>query len=553
MAKQLNTQTDLKSSLTQVFKVTVPEGITGVYISRLDLYFKSKSPTFGLELFLVEITDGTPDLSRVVPNSRMIKQPEDVFVSADASLETSFLFSQLVFLEADTRYAFVIRALGGSPDYDLWVGVNGDHDVKTGATISSNPLSEEAYFAKSQQQWAQLPNEDLKYKIWRAKFKTDNPGYATFNKGATELITVKDIMVASGLITVRAGDEVFGIDSNGLANTQIYAKVVTYNQVSNQIVLCQSTGKFTQGMEIIVVRANIEGPDAMRTIEGNAGMIARGHITRLDDFPIHAIVPKFGNKSNSLTSIKLDYRGTWKNGSVPVKETLDSDFKSVVNHEEYDFWDKSRYALSRSSEVSNLAGNSSIDVLATMTSTNDFVTPVIDLNERSIIALQNLINANTAGEDGEYGGAQTRYISKVVTLADGQEAEDIKVYITAYKPPRTDALVYVKLWNQEDAEEFDVRKWTLMTPVTPASVVSDPKDTEDYREYEFDLPSTAPVAGAAYLPTSPLDAPVRYETNNGVFLGFKKYSIKVVMTCATVEDAVNYPRLSDIRAIALQR
>lgn len=549
----LTSQSDLKSSLTQVFKVTVPPGVTGVYISRLDLFFRKKSNSFGLELFIVELSDGTPDLSKVVPYSSIIKYPEDVVTSDDASAPTSFLFNQLVFLEADTRYAFVVRALGGSPDYDLWVGINGANDIKTGKTISSNPLSEEAYFAKSQQQWAQLPNEDLKYKLWRAKFKTDNPGYATFNKVSTELLTLTDTKIASGLVTIRTSDEVFGLDSAGLANTQIYAKVAGYNPVTNQLTLRQSTGKFVQGAEIIVVRSNIEGPEAMETIEGNSGLIARAVIQSIDDHPIHAIVPKIGNKSISLTSVSLDYRGAWKNGEIPVLENAPEDYMPLQNHEEYDFVDKTRYAMSFSNEVGALAGNSSVDVRATMTSNNDFVTPIIDLKERSIIALQNLINANTANEDTDYGAAQTRYISKIITLADGQEAEDLKVYITAHKPPRTNVIVYAKVWNQEDAEDFDLRKWTLMTQVTPPSVVSDPKDTEDYREYEFDMPKTVQSEGTAYVPASPLDAPLQYETSNGAFFGFKKYAIKVIMTVASDDDAVNYPRLSDVRAIALQR
>lgn len=549
---------DLKEGLTQVFRVAVPDGVSGMYATRLELFFRKKSSSFGLQLNLVELTDGVPDMSKSVPNSAVIVKPEDVAVSEDASAATKFYFPQPIFLAEDTRYAFVIRSMGGSPDYEIWTGVNGAKDIATGQSISSNPLSESSYFAKNQQQWAEIPNEDLKYKLYRAKFKIDQVSTAMLKKASTDILQVRGYQQTTGGPAPIAGDEVYGFDANGLANTQIYAKVVAFDDVNNYLYLRQSTGNFSANAPFMIVRSSAEGADNLGKSGVSAGLIARGIIDNIYDYPTHAVVPKIGNLSNSLSSINFEFRGAYKEGLplVPVKELANTDWKPVTNQEETDFYDRTRYVLSKSNEVGQIQGNSSIEIRSTLSSRSDFITPVIDMKEHSLIAIRNLIGSNTAGEDGDYGSARTRYISQIITLADGQEAEDLKVFITANKPPRSIIQVYAKLWNEEDPDSFDAKKWTLMTQVTDASIYSDPKNPEDYREYEFDLPAAPPVAGAAYVPhiVDPIDGdPVQYSTSLGAFIGYKKYSVKVVMAVQTDEDAYNYPRLSDIRAIALQK
>lgn len=549
---------DLKEGLTQVFRVSVPAGVSGMYATRLDLFFRKKSKSYGLQLHVVELTNGTPDMTKVVPNSSVMVAVNEVSISEDASAATSFRFPQPIFLSEDSRYAFVLRALGGAPDYQVWTGISGSKDINTGTSISSNPLSEQSYFAKNQQQWAEIPNEDLKYKLFRAKFKIGQTSVAYLKKSSSEILQLKEYQQSSGTPAPMPGDELYGVTTGGRANTAIYAKVVGFDDVNNYLYLRQSTGLFSANAEVVIVRSSSEGSANYSSILNTSGVIARAKIDSIHDYPAHAIVPKIGNMSNALGAVSFAYRGTYKEGGplVPVKETANNDWKSLTNQEELEFTDKTRYVLSRSNEVSGISGNSSIDLRATLTSTSDFISPVIDLKERSVIAIRNLISSNTAGESGDYGQAKTRYISQTITLADGQESEDLKVFITANKPPRTVIKVYAKLWNSEDPDSFDKKLWTLMTQTTDASIFSDPKDTEDYREYEFDMPNTPAEVGAAYSPlvVDPLDGdPVRYESTNGSFIGFKKYAIKIVMAVQTDDDAYLYPRLSDVRAIALQK
>jgi hypothetical protein len=548
---------DIRAGLTQVFKVTVPAGVTGFYATKMDLFFKKKSTTFGIEVCLVQLTEGQPDPSKVLPNSTIFVRPEDIAISDDGTEETTIQFRQPVFLQADSRYAFIVRALGNSPDFEIWTGVNGTKDIANGQTISSNPLSEESYFAKSSSAWAEIPNEDIKYRIYRAKFDIEG-GYAMLRKSAQELLKLNTVAFAAGVNDIRAGDEVWGM-SAGLADITVYAKVIGYDAVNNLMYLTNSSGTFEVGNSIMVVRPQRETTDFTRdgvaaALE-DASLMAFAKVDEIVDFPAHALAPKIGNMSNALGSVSFQYKGVYKVSNTAVKET-NSEWKAIQNQEELDFWDKTRYIMSKSNEVTNLSANSSIDLKLTFDTDSDFASPIIDLREHSVIGIKNLIGSDYSNEDGEYGLSQSKYISKIITLADGQESEDLKVFVTANKPPHTIMQVYAKFWNAEDPRDFDTKKWTLLDQTTDASLFSDPKNSEDYREYEFNVPAAAPVAGAGYSPfvDDLVDGdPVRYESDDGKFIGFKKFAIKIVLAVDSDANAYNYPRINDVRAICLQK
>ena len=96
-------------------------------------------------------------------------------------------------------------------------------------------------------------------------------------------------------------------------------------------------------------------------------------------------------------------------------------------------------------------------------------------------------NISTNEYKGE-GSASARYITKSVTLADNQQAEDMKVYLTAYKPSNTSILVYAKFINTEDIESFDIKDWTELTLNQSNNIVTNPVNINDRAEYSYSVP-----------------------------------------------------------------
>ena len=103
---------------------------------------------------------------------------------------------------------------------------------------------------------------------------------------------------------------------------------------------------------------------------------------------------------------------------------------------------------SRTNEILNTGGAKTLRITGSMTSGTNRLTPVVDIGRtKSVIAVHNIINNDNTGETGNYGSSNARYITKKIVLADGQEAEDIRVVLSAYKPGATDIDVYARIQN----------------------------------------------------------------------------------------------------------
>ena len=94
--------------------------------------------------------------------------------------------------------------------------------------------------------------------------------------------------------------------------------------------------------------------------------------------------------------------------------------------------------------------------------------------------------------------------------------------------------------NGEDGQSIDDKTWLALTQVTSTTVVSDSENTEDFREYEFGIP-TSSLTGSG--------GEVQYTDSGVTYTGFKFFKIKVVLLSSTPSRV---PRMKDFRAIALQ-
>jgi hypothetical protein len=171
---------------------------------------------------------------------------------------------------------------------------------------------------------------------------------------------------------------------------------------------------------------------------------------------------------------------------------------------------------------------------------------VFDLKRSQSIIVDNLVNSSTVDEASTQGGQLfNKYISKIVTLADYQDAEDMNVFLTAYRPPGTDVKVWIKLLNGQDSDPMSQKTWIEMEKsyggdVTYSSIANE----NDFKEYKFLLP-------AQTLSTGGLDAEgiFKYKVGDATFSTFKSFQIKVGLLA---DNSAVVPRVADLRTIALQ-
>jgi hypothetical protein len=192
-----------------------------------------------------------------------------------------------------------------------------------------------------------------------------------------------------------------------------------------------------------------------------------------------------------------------------------------------------------------------------MSTDNERVSPIFDLGRaKSLVMVKNVINNTANNEFGNFGLANAKYISKKVALADGQDAEDLKVIVDAYRPAGSDVQVWVRLQNQFDTgEEFSDKHYTKMVPTTTQKRDSSITDKNDFVEVEYNFPTSrdSTTVYSAFSNSAATTADiVQYKSlsDDILFEGFKYYSVKVILT-STGSNLV--PRVRALRAIALQR
>jgi hypothetical protein len=240
-----------------------------------------------------------------------------------------------------------------------------------------------------------------------------------------------------------------------------------------------------------------------------------------------------------------------------VRQTIST---PVQNDIETEFVDIERRVLSRSNELTYMTGNNSLQLDVSFTSANSRISPIINDIKKSVLVIKNIISTgNTIIANNEtFPGGNTvvtsKYVSRNVILADGQDAEDLEVFLTASKPSGTEIYVYAKLQGSDDSDLFDEKYWSLLEQVNPTSTVSSKVDIKSYNEYRYQLPlanSATISAGKTAARNANNSNIVRYYTAAGAPVDtFKVFAVKIVMT--STEGAHLIPRIADMRAIALQ-
>ncbi|NDB58742.1 DUF4815 domain-containing protein [bacterium] len=594
-------------------KVRAPTDEEGIFVTSYDVFIERKSPTRGLWFEIRELDSAGQVSSTQVPGSRVDLSVDEVLVSPDGKTNpTNVKFKNPIFLFNNKSYAFVIHSVSPSnmtvdPDTMVWVSRLGEVDVNTGAVVTDRQRLGDLFNTQNNQQWDLVPDVDLVINVYRAQF---TKGTTTFEIGnepvekfllsnvstslsgrvGDDFISGDTLTVSSANGTISVGDILIGNTSLSSANGRViaipstgkYAMSNTGYKVGERISAFYASNLSYKGITGIVTStanasatltyytesaANVYAEmtyssggflkgQTIRSVK-NDGFGYRTDITDILDFPYSVV----SFEPNALDFIKTDIfyeMNTYANNSV-----VPSGYVSIHPSETY-YFSEEKQLSSRTNEINNLSGSPSNKVRVTFNSDSEYVSPLLDLDTTTTIYIDNLINSNTSSEGvttiyantaglATTGGASlNKYISQVVTLADGQDAEDLNVFLTAYRPPGTDVKVYCKLLNGSDPQSINQASWLEMSndgdgPVTYSSL----SNRDNFLSYTYVLPTSMKTGTA----TGSVGA-VQYISNGVTYTGYKYFKLKIVLVTAPdalgVTNTAVVPRVADLRAIALQ-
>ena len=602
----LSTRTVNPDPISQTFSVN-EEQSSGVFITKVDLYFFRKADTLPITVQIREVDNGHPT-PNVLPYASKTLFPASINASTtSATTATTFTFDSPVFLKNYKDYCITIVPAGNSDEYAVWVAQLGAKDVDTGELIDKQPGAGVLLSSANDKTYTPIQSEDLKFQLHRANFSTsqgtvyienpDNEFFTYDNKVGTfnpeEKIRAESVLKFSNNQTVSVGHvlktkatsganfangTVRSIVQNSVAG-QVTVKIdafkdfpTTASANTNNVYISGSTTHGGWAGNTVSFTANtnngfldfIDELNEKMTIKNStytgttvAGFVrgqvsgASARVLTADNIVNNVMVPKIPVLNVANTSSTFSVRTATSGGVISTT------FKDIDLEIENPFTDNTKAIHSKINEsgLSAVSGSKKSLVIKGFLNTSDSkVSPVIDLSRANSYILENVINELSSNEESnEVGDALTRYFSKPVELADGQDAEDLRVYLTAYKPSGTDIKVYAQLLASSDGEPLADKDYTLMTQVTSSSIVSDTADTNDFKEFEYSLGSAATFTdnndNQAKLNTSDSNI-VTYRTSSGiVHKTYKTFAFKIVLTSVT---NASVPFIKDLRAIALQ-
>jgi len=563
--------------IAQTFIVEVARAPYGLFLSKLELFFRTKSSTLPITVQIREVVNGFPG-TRILPFGSATLSSNEINVSEDASAPSLFTFPSPVYLQPGIEYCFVVLPAGDNPDYNIWVSELGENQLGTNNRVSEQPYVGLLFTSANNRTWTPVQTEDIKFNLFRANFSTsvngsivlenDDSDYLIINNLSNVFRAGDSITFAQGAGTVKAFDAINNVltvvksgtyvvrgnvigsgnitantssnivtGAGSLFNTEVYANAVIYS--ANTGTRLGKVQSITNDNLIVLTAPAIENITANAYVIYDEAVNTNNSNIRAT---VNSIDSKFVNLFDTNLST-LTFPVTTSESNFRIRNTstgsLSSPTRFLLN-ENTQLVSES-VIRSNSTENSSFANVKSFVTTTTINTTDNAVSPVLDLFKTSTIVVYNQINNDSTNETTNAGNALSRYISKQVILDEGQDAEDLRVYVTGYRPSGTTIEVYAKILNASDGTPFSEAQYIKLDQVTSTLLTSSSLDPLDFKEFEYKIPA-ASLTG--------LNGEVQYTAADGnTYTGYKYFAIKIVLLS---NNTSLVPRVKDYRAIALQ-
>ena len=491
--------------LAQSFLISPAQYSQGVFVEKIRVCFKSKHETAPVTLQLRPTVNGYPSSTVIYPYGTVTLTPDKVNVTDSPSLNdatkyTDFVFDTPIYM-LPGEHSFVL--VSNSNGYEAYVAEIGKLDLTSGSQISEQPYGGSLFKSQNGSTWTADENMDMMFRLFRKEFTTAT-SVVQFLVDKPSSNTVYDLL---NLTTSQIA----------LANTS-----VAYSFLSEK-----STGGTTNYYSVNsnedYYMTDGDGRRVLNPTKGNTSFMLKATMSTTNPH-ISPIIDttRFGavfveNIINALPLLNTGFSITTSGASYTgnAKVTISGGGGSSAN----------AYA------VANVTTGNITSIIVDIPGTGYTSSPIITISGGGGSGATATYN----GEDKKSGGnSVTRYMTRRVTLNDGFDSGDLRVYLTGYKPSDSNIYVYYKILSRSDSDTFDSKNYQLMTEIGNGNFVSANKS--DYRELSF-APGVSGVANNS----------VSYTTSSSSFNTFKTFAIKIVMSGTNTTDV---PKVRDVRAIA---
>ena len=409
----------------------------GAFITSIDLFF-AQAGNRPVTLEIRTTNNGVPS-TKIVPFSQVTLTPQQMKVSTTSSVATTVTFPAPVYLQDGETYCFVL--LTDEPGCQVYVSELGKTDLVTGNIIGVQPLMGSLYASQNAKEWEINPLLDIKFIMRQAKFDTTSSVDVLFKAKNPPIYTLPNnpFEITPGTNYVRvyapnhgflAGETVVigGVPTGNIGTASSATGIP--DALLNKAHTVESVGLDKDTFVINLV--TVDGSSNNLLVGGTNSIFVKGEyggntVTCTRSMKMDAMYLKTSDLNFQDT--KLDYYI-----DTQLEDTSFTGWSPVVANANYLF-DSRRHVASYENQTvisSNpLLKKSSVLVKATMTSTNQNVSPVIDLQKISAFAITNLIDAPNQATSINVPEIDTRTLLKYADIGTTDITTDGSGTITA--------------------------------------------------------------------------------------------------------------------------
>ena len=465
----------LQYPLAQSFKVDNQFGLT---LRQVKIFFASKDDTLPVHIQIRPIENGAPSVMDILPSSCVFKKSSEVVATAYTkgstllstiqAAPTVFTFEEPVYLKPWTEYAIIISS--ESPDYEVYTAKSLEYIIGAGGSqrITSQPAPGALFLPQNSTEWQPSKDMDLMYTLVRAKFGSN--GSAIFRNAALpgKLLEPNPILVTDGSPDVYIRNGCHGLDSASNDTVQISGLEAgtSYGGILGSQINGTRTVKQTDIDGFVITAAANATTNGY--VGGNTAVSSRNVQFNIVNPVVASLVP-------AGTSIDVSAKFTTGRSvsGVETKYTKDGSYARITPGINTDFATP-RVIANSALEIANLlAGTYSADIKINLLSTNDYVSPFIDLERVSLSLVQNCVDdltvrpaVHTRDETQPWMGVNnggSRHITTPVSLAD--DAVGVKVDFDVNIPDINSSFEFY--YRTAVSSDDILNELWVLVPVTP--------------------------------------------------------------------------------------
>lgn len=457
--------TERYDPLAQTFFVDQTENPNGMYLSKVKIFMESKDDTIPLQVQIRPVENGIPT-TRIVPGSVKFTSPSNINVIpmtdqtdiADVRLSagTEIEFDEPVYLTAGEEYAIVL--LAESVNYNAYVAETYEFVLgpnQREGRVNKQPTLGSLFLSQNGSTWTADQTRDLMFELYHAQFDASanvvlaNVDVPKITLGADPIAVEANsslVHIAHEGHGFNANDEVTisgvqgvigGISESSINGTHIIASV-SWSGYQINVGDIANASQLGGGSEV-VVNEQIMIDELIPNI---ASIIPNG--TRITATVSQTSGASYGsNRNNPL------YNSSYS--AVAPKQVFLNDLN-----------------LNDKPTLVSSAGDMTFNI--TLSTTDNRVSPLIDLQRVSVMTLENVID----------NGDAAQHITTPVIL--DESAVGLKVLFSAHRPSDAELELYIK--TATDESSLEVADWVAVD--IDAEVPSD-ESREVFREYSYTI------------------------------------------------------------------